>query len=107
MEHSTGPVHGTFHGAGYGTFHGAGPWKIPRDRLIEDAERLEQDLPNMALLIAEAQSLHAGWEFDSPSYLRAYLDNGQWGSNHLWDNIARHAYSVFLSLYLLPLRNNS
>ena len=72
------------------------------DRLIEDAERLEQDLPNMALLIAEAQSLHAGWEFDSPSYLRAYLDNGQWGSNHLWDNIARHAYSVFLSLYLLP-----
>ena len=72
------------------------------DRLIEDTERLEHDLPNLPLLLAEAQSLHAGWEFDSPSYLRAYLDNGQWGSNHLWDNLARHAYSVFLSLYLLP-----
>lgn len=72
------------------------------DRLIEDSQRLEHDLPNLPLLLAEAQSLHAGWEFDSPSYLRAYLDNGQWGGNHLWDNLARHAYSVFLSLYMFP-----
>jgi len=72
------------------------------DRLVEDTERLEYDLPDMGLLLAEAQSLHAGWEFDSPSYLRAYLDNGQWGGNHLWDNLARHAYSVFLCLYMLP-----
>lgn len=74
------------------------------DRLIEDTERLEYDLPDLGLLIAEAQSLHAGWEFDSPSYLRAYLDNGHWGVDHLWDNLARHAYSVFLSLYLFPFR---
>ncbi|NWF65091.1 MAG: sigma-70 family RNA polymerase sigma factor [Chloroflexi bacterium] len=74
------------------------------DRLVEDTERIQHDLPDMALLLAEAQSLHAGWEFDSPSYLRAYLDNGQWGSDHLWDNLARHAYSVFLSLYLLPFK---
>lgn len=72
------------------------------ERLVEDAERLDHELPDLALLVAEAQSLHSGWEIDSPSYLRAYLDNGQWGSNHLWDNLARHAYSVFLSLYLLP-----
>lgn len=72
------------------------------NRLVEDTERLEHELPDLALLLAEAQSLHAGWEFDSPSYLRAYLDNGQWGSDHLWDDLARHAYSVFLSLYLLP-----
>ncbi|MHB8777895.1 MAG: sigma-70 family RNA polymerase sigma factor [Anaerolineales bacterium] len=74
------------------------------DRLIEDAERLDHELPNLALLIVEAQSLHVGWEFDSRSYLRAYLDNGQWGVNHLWDNLARHAYSVFLSMYLLPFK---
>ena len=74
------------------------------DRLIEDAERLEQELPDLALLIAESQSLHAGWEFDSPSYLRAYLDNGHWGVDHLWDNLARHAYAVYLSLYLLPFK---
>lgn len=74
------------------------------DRLIEDAERLEHELPNLALLIAEAQSLHDGWQFDSPSYLRAYLDNGHWGVDHLWDNLARHVYSVFLGLHLLPFK---
>ena len=74
------------------------------DRLVEDAERIEHDLPDLPMLIAEAQSLHAGWEFESPSYLRAYLDNGKWGSDQLWDNLARHAYSVFLCLYLLPFK---
>ena len=74
------------------------------DRLVEDTERLKYELPNLALMIAEAQSLHAGWQFDSPSYFRAYLDNGHWGVDHLWDNLVRHAYSVFLSLYLLPFK---
>jgi RNA polymerase primary sigma factor len=73
------------------------------DRLVEDAERLNHALPDLTLVLAEAQSLHAGWEFDSPSYLRAYLDNGHWGIDHLWDSLARHAYGVFLSLYLFPL----
>jgi RNA polymerase primary sigma factor len=74
------------------------------ERLTEDAEQLDYQLPDLALMIAEAQSLHAGWQFDSPSYLRAYLDNGHWGVDHLWDNLARNAYSVFLSLYLLPFK---
>jgi RNA polymerase primary sigma factor len=72
------------------------------ERLIEDAEQLDYELPNLALMIAEAQSLHAGWQFDSPSYFRAYLNNGHWGVDHLWDGLARHAYGVFLNLNLLP-----
>ena len=55
-------------------------------------------------MIAEAQSLHAGWQFDSPSYFRAYLNNGHWGVDHLWDDLARHAYGVFLNLHLLPFK---
>lgn len=72
------------------------------DRLMEDAERLDYAPPYLTEMVLESQALHAGWEFDSPSYLRAYLDNGHWGADHLWDNLARHAYSVFLSLYLFP-----
>ncbi len=74
------------------------------ERLIEDAEQLDYELPNLALMIAEAQSLHAGWQFDSPSYFRAYLNNGHWGVDHLWDGLARHAYGVFLNLNLLPFK---
>lgn len=73
------------------------------ERLVEDARRLRYDPPDLSLILTEAQSLHAGWQSDAPSYLRAYLDNGHWGVDQLWDNLARNAYSVFLSLYLFPL----
>ena len=72
-------------------------------RLMEDAERLDHALPDLALVLAEAQSLRAGWEVASPSFLRAYLDNGHWGTDQLWDDIARKAYGVFLCFYLIPL----
>ena len=72
------------------------------ERLIEDAERLQHDEPDFGLILTEAQALHAGWESDAPSYLRAFLDNGMWGTDPLWDTLARKSYSVFLSLYLLP-----
>src|SRR5512146_2557482 len=74
------------------------------ERLLEDTKRLHYDPPDLGLILTEAQALHAGWQSDAPSYLRAYLDNGQWGIDQLWDNLARNAYSVFLSLYLFPLK---
>ena len=73
------------------------------ERLLEDAERLHHKQPDLCLILTEAQALHAGWESNSASYLRAFLDNGMWGTDELWDTIARKAYSVLLSLYLLPL----
>jgi RNA polymerase primary sigma factor len=71
-------------------------------RLMEDAERLHHDPPDLGLMLTEAQALRAGWGSDAPSYLRAFLDNGKWGTDPLWDDFARKAYSVFLSLYLIP-----
>jgi RNA polymerase primary sigma factor len=73
------------------------------ERLLEDAERLHHEPPDLGLILSESQALHAGWESDQPSYLRAFLDNGMWGTDELWNEIARKAYSVFLSLYLFPL----
>jgi RNA polymerase primary sigma factor len=73
------------------------------DRLVEDAERLNHQPPDLGLILSESQALHAGWESEQPSYLRAFLDNGMWGTDELWNEIARQAYSVFLGLYLLPL----
>jgi RNA polymerase primary sigma factor len=71
-------------------------------RLLEDADRLSHDPPDLGLMLTEAQALRAGWGSDAPSYLRAFLDNGKWGTDPLWDDFARKAYSVFLSLYLIP-----
>jgi RNA polymerase primary sigma factor len=73
-------------------------WK----RVIEDARRLRQSEPDLHLILEEARQLAQTWHGDSPSYLRAWLDNGMWGSDPAWEQVARNALEVFLDLYLMP-----
>ena len=73
-------------------------WK----RFGEDAKRLNKELPDLCLMLAEAQSLHRGWESDGRSYLRGFLASDLWGRDPLWGSMVRKAYSVFLCLHLLP-----
>jgi RNA polymerase primary sigma factor len=70
--------------------------------LEEEGVRLKVDLPDLALVLAEGQALRQGFNIDSPSYLRAFLDNGQWGRDPNWDGLAANAFNLFLSLYMLP-----
>ncbi len=76
--------------------------KIAWRRVLEDTHRLGYDCPDLALSLGEAQMLRQTWNIDTPSYLRAYLDNGLWGSDPLWDGVARNSFTVFLYLYMLP-----
>jgi len=71
-------------------------------RLGEDAERLGLDIPDAGLLLAEAQSLHHGWESVSPSYLHSYMERELWGRDPVWDSLVSHAYNVFVIFYILP-----
>ena len=73
-------------------------WK----RLVEDTIRLGFEVPDLILILKEAQMLRQTWASDTPSYLHAYLDNGLWGNDPLWDGVARNAFTVFVCLYLLP-----
>lgn len=73
-------------------------WK----RVVEDTKRLGFDLPVLSLILGEAQTLRQTWASDTPSYLHAYLDNGLWGKEPLWDGVARNAFNVFVCLYLFP-----
>ncbi len=71
-------------------------------RLEEDASRMDAHIPDMALVLASAQALRQGWNIDTPSYLRAFLDNGQWGRDARWDGLAANAFNLFVNLYMLP-----
>ena len=71
-------------------------WK----RFRQDARRLHFELPDLCLMIADAQMLQHGW--DAPSYVHSFLMNDQWRQDPLWENMVRKAYNVFLCLYLLP-----
>ena len=73
-------------------------WK----RFGEDAKHLDKNLPDLCLILAEAQSLHDTWERDTPSYVRTFLASDLWGHDPLWNSMVRKAYSVFICLHLLP-----
>ncbi|MBN2146477.1 MAG: sigma-70 family RNA polymerase sigma factor [Anaerolineales bacterium] len=73
-------------------------WK----RLREDAQRLAYECSDMGLMLEEARLLRQTWAAPGTSYLRGYLDNGRWGQDRLWDEVARHAFGVFILLYILP-----
>jgi RNA polymerase primary sigma factor len=73
-------------------------WK----RVVEDTKRLGFELPSFSLMLGEGQMLRQTRESETPSYLHAYLDNGLWGNDPLWDGVARNALIVFLCLSLLP-----
>ncbi len=73
------------------------------ERLKQDAQRLGGgDIPDLSLILLEAQALRGNWQPDAPSYLRSFLDNGLWGKDSLWDGLVRNAFKLFLCLYLLP-----
>ncbi|MDO9120866.1 MAG: sigma-70 family RNA polymerase sigma factor, partial [Anaerolineaceae bacterium] len=72
-------------------------------RLQEDVLRIgHTECPDLALTLAESQLLRRTWQADVPSYLRTYLDNGRWGKDAIWEELVRHAYTLFLGMYLLP-----
>jgi RNA polymerase primary sigma factor len=74
-------------------------WK----RLGEDAGRLGVEIPDAALLLAEAHSLQRGWETsNAPSYLHSYIERELWGKDPLWDSLVSHAYIVYVIFYILP-----
>ena len=73
------------------------------NRLKEDADRMgQEECPDLALTLAEAQQLRQSWQADDLSYLRNYLDNGLWGKDAIWEGLVRHAFSVFLYMYMVP-----
>ena len=71
-------------------------------RFEEDAARLEVNIPDMALVLASAQSLRQNWDLDVPSYMRAFLNNGQWGQDVAWNKLAANVFDLFVCLYALP-----
>jgi RNA polymerase primary sigma factor len=67
------------------------------------AAAIDVELPNLAMLILEAQNLRQSWKSDSPSYLRHYLNEGDWSGEAEWTDVAQSVFALFTSIYLLPM----
>lgn len=72
-------------------------------RAGEEAEKIDVELPDLSLVIREAQQLRHKWNSSSPSYLRHYLNDGQWGDLVEWSGLAQAIFAIFTASYLMPL----
>ncbi|MCA9979547.1 MAG: hypothetical protein KDD89_01890, partial [Anaerolineales bacterium] len=72
------------------------------DEASTESQEIQVDLPDLSLLIAEAQTLRQTWQSSSPSYLRHYLNEGSWGLVREWIPLARRTFDIFTAFYLMP-----
>ena len=66
------------------------------------AQVISVELPDLSLLIREAQLLRQTWQSSSPSYLRHYLNDGDWGQAEQWLGLSQNIFVLFTALYMLP-----
>lgn len=53
-------------------------------------------------LVEEARNLRTNWRDMKGSYLRDYLNEGRWGQDEAWGDLAGGVFEVFNAIYLLP-----
>jgi RNA polymerase primary sigma factor len=58
--------------------------------------------PDLVSMIDEARLLRQDWREGSSSYARQYLNEGNWGQDEIWTDLAECVFNMFTSLYLLP-----
>ncbi len=72
-------------------------------RAAKAAEAVDVDLPNFSMMVLEAHNLRESWKSESPSYLRHYLNEGDWSGEEEWTDIANSVFALFTNIYLLPV----
>ena len=70
--------------------------------VCQACEILVVDPPEITAVIDEAQNLRRGWNANESSYIRHYLNEGNWGQNDAWTDLAERSFDVYTAFYLLP-----
>lgn len=68
----------------------------------EASDILEVDHPEITAMIEEARNLRQNWRNGEESYIRGYLNNGNWGQDEAWTDLAECVFNMFTAFYLLP-----
>ena len=72
------------------------------DAVLVHIAEVGVEAPLVDLMVTETQNLRRGWDCGEPSYVRLYLDQGEWGRDTRWNEVASSLFEVFQALYLFP-----
>jgi RNA polymerase primary sigma factor len=72
------------------------------DCAVEASTVLKVDPPDFMSMIGEARLLRKDWRAEDESYVRQYLNKGNWGQDEAWTDLAECVFNIFTAMYLLP-----
>jgi len=75
-------------------------------RVLAASDKLDVPVPDFTRLVEEAQHLRQSWQDGRESYIRSYLNDGNWGQDEVWTELAESCFTVFTALYLLPINRS-
>jgi RNA polymerase primary sigma factor len=71
-------------------------------KVIDRAGAFNVAQPDLEQVFAEVEAVLIEWNLDADSYLRSYLQQGDWGRDDAWTALARGLFEVFHVLMLFP-----
>ncbi|MBN1679209.1 MAG: RNA polymerase sigma factor RpoD [Anaerolineae bacterium] len=71
-------------------------------QVLDNITMFNIEPPLIDLLVSETQNLRHSWNSEQPSYIRHYLEQGDWGRDDNWNKVAANLFEVFQALYLIP-----
>lgn len=70
--------------------------------VISASAEIGVDPPDLVPLVEEAGQLRRDWREAENSFLRHFLNEGSWGIDEEWTELANNIFDVFTALYILP-----
>jgi RNA polymerase primary sigma factor len=73
-------------------------WK----KVLQASQKINVNPPDLYAILEEVLPLRRSWHEGTDSYIRQYLNEGSWGQDDAWTDLAENLFTVFTALYLMP-----
>ncbi len=70
--------------------------------VLDSSAHIKVAPPELQPLMEEARHLRRDWQRSGRSYVHRYLNDGTWGQDEAWTDLADCLFAVFTALYLFP-----
>ena len=68
----------------------------------ENSAHIHVTPPQLLLLLNESRRLREDWQRNERSYVHQFLNDGTWGQDEAWTDLAECLFAVFTAFYLFP-----